>query len=495
LALFGRSKSGDADGNGKGDQPAFKRDPRKARRFFEHAQATADSRQYDYAIECYINGLKHEPDNLGRHEALYDVAKRRRAGGGKPAGITEKLKSGGKDIIDKMLHAEKLLAKDPTNEDLMIAVMEHAVAADRIESELNLAEVAYWVGSMALEWLAAAKKPRKSQLLKAADLFVAIKQFDKAIEASRMALQLDPENSALIQQLKDLEAENTMVRGGYGEGFRKSIKDEEKQTELEQQDQIAKTESAADNLILRRRAEYDEDPQDLDKVLKLVEALLAKPANETETEAIKLLKDAWETTGQYRFRVRVGDIQMRQIARFLRQLKVKLDADPGNAEIKQKYDEARKKRVIFELNEYTDRVKNYPTDMGLRFELGVRLLATGKIDEAISAFQQAKSDPKHRSAAHQYLGRCYLDRGWYEEALDTLTYGIENHPLHDDLLALDLHYLRMEAYEQLARRDHSVEHARAAQKDASHILQANINYKDIRERMESLRKLIDERAK
>jgi DNA repair protein RadC len=40
-----------------------------------------------------------------------------------------------------------------------------------------------------------------------------------------------------------------------------------------------------------------------------------------------------------------------------------------------KYEELRRKRLIFELQEYRERVKQYPTDMSLRFELGRRLLA------------------------------------------------------------------------------------------------------------------------
>ena len=50
------------------------RDERKARRFFEHAQAMAETRNYDYAIELYIRGLAHDPDAMDKHQALHEVA-------------------------------------------------------------------------------------------------------------------------------------------------------------------------------------------------------------------------------------------------------------------------------------------------------------------------------------------------------------------------------------------------------------------------------------
>ena len=83
MKLFGKGKSKTADKSTakKNGSKNFKRDQRKASRFFEHASATADSRNYDYAIELYVSGLKFDPDNLDKHEALYEVAKRRKVGG------------------------------------------------------------------------------------------------------------------------------------------------------------------------------------------------------------------------------------------------------------------------------------------------------------------------------------------------------------------------------------------------------------------------------
>lgn len=506
MAFFKRPSSGKAgDGNGTtasgGGAEAsgteeFKRDPRKAQRFFEHARTVADTGNHDYAIECWISGFRHDPDNIGQHEALYDVAKRRKVKGGKPASFAEKLKSGGKDPIDRMLQAEVLLAKNPTDVTLMTDFMKRCVEADEsVGQDINLGEVALWIGTIALEWNQQTKNDKKTYLT-LTELFAAVGQFDKAVEACRHALQQDPGNAVLMQQLKDLEAENSIKAGGYGKRFTEAVRGGmEEQRAREEEARVDKTESAVDRMIERRRTEWEEDPQDLDKMQKLVDALAEKQSNESEAEAIKLLNDAWESTGQYRFRVRKGDIQMRQIARYLRGLREKVKQSPDDADLKQKFAESVKKQVAFELNEYTDRCKNYPTDMSLRFELGRRLFAAGQIDDAISAFQQAKSDPKSRAAAHGYLGQCYILREWHEEAIDTLRLGIEAHPLADDKLGKELRYLLMDALEKGAVRTRSIEMAREAQKVGSQILQSELNYRDIRQRVEKIRALVDELSK
>ncbi len=165
-----------------------KPDPAKAYKWFERAKIVADSRQYEYAIECYVQGLRSDPDNMNQHEALREVAVRRRVNGGKPVSPLEKFKTGGKTPLDRMLHAEMIWAKEPFSVPLMLQVMEpHFVEADLAEPALNLAEVADWVGSMILDGGQRDKPLKKHDLLKVRDLFRTIHVYEKAIEACRLA--------------------------------------------------------------------------------------------------------------------------------------------------------------------------------------------------------------------------------------------------------------------------------------------------------------------
>ncbi len=494
LSFFKKDKSAAAGDQGGG----FKRDTRKANAFFKHAQATADSRQYDYSITCYVNGLRHEPDNMPRHEALREVAMRRKVSGLKPAGFGERLKSGGKTPLDKMLHAEQLWAKDPLNASLAISVMENAADAHKDEAELDLSELVDWLGGIVLEPGQNAKKLGKSQFVKVRDLLFAVGAFDRAAEACKRAIQLDPNDASLLHDLKNIEAEQTMQKSGMGGGegdFRKAIKDADKQRVLEQESGIAKTTSVIDDMITRRRAEYEESPEDAGKLARLIESLGQRGTNDADDEAIRVLGEQWEQTGQYRHKVRIGDIKMKRYNREVRELRQHLTENPDDESTRRIMVEMARKQLAFELEEYKERVKNYPTDKALRFELGRRLFATQQYDEAIAAFQEARDDPKRRAASLLYLGKCYIAKQWFDEAIDALRQGIAGHELTDDRIALDLRYDLMEALENQAKRTKNVESAKEAQKVASEILQASITYRDIRERLEKIKALAAELEK
>ena len=419
MALFGKKSGGDAK--------EFKRDLRKARRFFEHAETTADARNYDYSIECYVNGLRHDPDNIEKHEALLEVSKRRKVSGGKPAGFAEKMKSGGSSAIDKMLHQEKLWAMDMLNCKYMADMMKWAVEAneDDESGELHLDEVAYWVGEQLLEYNTQQKQDPKLYRM-ACDLFQEIGAYDKAVIACKHMLRI-AQTDALRMELKNLEAASYSMESSQSDDFRSNIKDADKQRELELEDASVRTESAIDELIAKRRSEYEEDPQDDDRKMKLIDTLLRKESMETESEAIGMLEQSWEESGQYRLKLRVGDIKIKQMNRKLREIRKALKANPKDAALLAKYKEVRKKQLVFELKEFDERVKNYPTDLAMKYELGRRQHQAGMFDEAIGTFQQAKQEPKHRAMSHYYLGDCYLRRDWLDEAIDTLKGGLEAH--------------------------------------------------------------------
>lgn len=492
LSRLTRGKSQE-DGTGA-DDGATRRDPRKAAAFFKHAETTADSRSYDYSIDCYINGLRHEPDTLQRHEELREVAKKRKVAGGKAPGIGAKLKSAGREPIGRMLHAERLWSLDPLNPVSAVKVMELAIAADAAHDDLHLGEVAYWVGEIALEMISAGRKPSKDLLMQVCDLYTQIPAFDKAVEACRAALALDSENAALLHRLKELETERTLQEGRYGSGekgdFRRNIRDAEHQQALEEEDAISKSASVIASTIQRRRAEYDEDPTDIERLNKLVIALLRAESESSENEAIGLLEGAWSRTDQYRYKMQIGDVRMRQARRELRAARQACEAKPDDAGAREALAALTERIARAELEEFLERSQNYPTDMRIRFELGRRHFALQQYDEAIAEFQKSIGDPKHKPASCEFLGRCYAMRGWIDLAIEVLGDGIEAHDLHDDRLGMALRYLRMDALEKAATQSRSADQAAEAQKMASQILQTNINYRDIQDRLTRIRQLV-----
>lgn len=148
-----------------------------------------------------------------------------------------------------------------------------------------------------------------------------------------------------------------------------------------------------------------------------------------------------------------------------------------------------RQKLAFELKEFGERVDHYPTDLGLKFELGKRQFLTKQFDDAISNFQQAKADPKNRAHSHYYLGKSYLLKGWSDEAIETLKDGIANYPHTDDALAKEMRYDLMLAMADSGQRNRDLALAREAEKLASELLRSDINFKDIRAQRDRLREL------
>ncbi|MCX5658492.1 MAG: hypothetical protein NTW19_02070 [Planctomycetota bacterium] len=482
------------------DAPKPKPDPKKAYAWFERGKTMADANQHDYAIECYINGLAIDPDNIIQHEALLEVAKRRKVSGGKPATMMEKIKGGGRDPIDRFLQAERLWAKEPLNKALMIAAMERAVEVDQVRDDLHMGEVANWIGELLLDQNQYDKAMTKADLVKLRDLFQAIMVYPKAIDACRRALSMDRLNPELNAALKNLEAEKTLHDGNFNQmgdkdknkgGFRDFVKDQSKQTELERQDRSStRTESDTDALIETRRTELEADPSDPIRLSKLATVLAEKETDETQEEAIKLYKQLFAKTEQHVYKSEAGRVRIKMLGRHARNARREADLKPNDAKAAQAYQDKYRALRQFELDEFTERVKAYPSDMDARFRMGELLYIFKKYEEAIAAFQTTRLAPKYRPQSCEYLGRCFLTQGWADEAIQALRDGIESYNRSDDKLGLDLRFRLMAALEASARKNRDLEMAREAVKWGSQVLQANINHRDIKARMEALRKLI-----
>lgn len=504
------SMSGSVSGDTGFGNGIFAQDPRKARRFFEHAEIAAQARNYDFAMDHYISGLRFDPDNLQRHQELRETALKRKSTGGKGPGLMG-IPKVGDTAVDKMLTAEKEWAMDPSSPKLLLNAIHAGMAAQAKADELapppaangappedsamgmtitglHLHEVIFWLAEQCLDVIYAGAKPDAKNYIALVEVFTKLGRTDKAIEACKRAVQLDPDNRDLILALRDLDAkqyseQHTSTKKG---GFRENLSNAKGQAEI--QADITSTGVGVDDLIAKRRAEWQADPDNLDLIQKLVDTLLKKEDLATEKEAIGLLIKAYEATQEYRYRTRAADIQMQQFNRVTADLKKRYQASK-KPEDKEVYAKVRAKQGKFELDHFIERAAQYPTDMKVRFELGKRQWKGQLFDDAIASFQGAKNDPKSRSESNYYLGLCYGQKGWLDEAVEALETAMDEHQFEDDRLGKEIRYELMLALARAAKGESNIEKAEKAQKIASSLLQIDINYRDIREKIEVIRTL------
>ncbi len=440
----------------------------KGKAFFDRADQVAETGNWDFAIEMYTEGLVREPDNLERgHHKLREVGLKRKAQGGKPAGMRDKMKhSTTKDPAQNLANAAYLLAKDPGSEMLMEQFLKAAW-------KLELPDVVRWIGDILIESQRQAKKPNKRLCVLTTDAMVAFEHFDMAIQSCSLAQKAAPNDATLDDRLGKLGAQYTLQKGKYGQkgDFAKGLKDSEKQKELLQQDSLVKTESFLKQQIDRARQEYQEDQTVPGKINSLVDALLKFEDEAYENEAIDVLKKAFADTKAYQFKMRIGEVRIRQLTRRRRILQERGDKD-GAIQVA-------REQLTFEVEEYTERAANYPTDLGLKYELGRRLFAVGKYDDAIGMLQQAQRDPRRHVTVMNYLGQAFMKKQWWQEAIDTFDKVLQGDISEERVK--DIRYNLGSCHEQMDALE-------KAEEQFSHIAQIDFNYKDVRNRLEAVRK-------
>jgi TolA-binding protein len=90
---------------------------------------------------------------------------------------------------------------------------------------------------------------------------------------------------------------------------------------------------------------------------------------------------------------------------------------------------------------------------------------------------------KRRLQAMMYLGRAFAKKGWHRQAADTYTKALESEPSEDR--AKELHYLLGNAMEAMGEDAGAME-------QYSHVAQMDFTFRDVRDRIEALRKKLDQ---
>jgi tetratricopeptide (TPR) repeat protein len=452
-------------------------DRKKAKVFFDYGDSAANTGNFDYAIEMYMNGLAIDPDSVEAHQNLWDIALKRKASGGKGVGFMEsmKLKRPTKDDKQNMLNSEKLLAMDPGNTDAMVGVLQNALRGGFYDTVM-------WMGPILQKANADSAKPDVNKFVILRDAYKGLKQWKLATDACHYAAMLRPDDMDLQNELKNLGAMDTMAAGNYGtaRSFRDSVKDAEGQTKRLIEDKDIRTMDQLSVLIHDAEEDWKADPQDPGKIMKFVDILVKTEQPDYENRAIDLLQGAYESTRQFRFRLNIGKIRMAQMNRMERSLRQAAQANPNDADAKQAWSQFIQEKTNEELKEYELWADNYPTDSSFRYQVGIRMYQLQRFDEAIPILQQVRTDPKLRVDATIVLGRAFLDAGYADEAVDTLAAVIGDYVNKGDRKSIDMTYWYGRALEQ--KND-----TPAAIKAYSQVTQWDFNYKDVQSRIKKLR--------
>lgn len=449
----------------------------KARTFFKHARAKFETSSYDYAIGLYLDGLKWDPNSVEGHKALRETALTRKVTGGKDLGMFDKLKykRSSKDETENLLNAARLLSYDPGSCDAMVMLLNAA-------AKLEYGETVLWVGPILAKASAERGKPDVRHFIALKDAYMQVGRWDLALEAIGEAVRMKPDDMDLTQEQKNIGAQHTMMAGNYtkGGGFQDSVRDKDKQQQLMEQDKDIRSSEGMGSVLAAVKAEYEANSNDAGILGKYVDALEKTEESKFEDVAIDLLNKWYVKTQSYRFKQRIGDIEIRRLTRQERAKRAALAKAPSDEHLKLDLREFVRDRNLFELNEYTERAEAYPTETKWKYAVGVRLFDLGRYDESIPVLQQVRNDPRFKVEAGMYLARAFYEAGFLEEADETLDQLISEYDVKGDDKAKAMYYWRGRVLEARTLNDQAI-------RLYSQVAQWDFAFRDVQVRIKALR--------
>jgi tetratricopeptide (TPR) repeat protein len=429
---------------------------------FERANQVVVTGNYDYGIHLLLDCCRIDPGNLIYRQALRRTEKakyRNNLRGSMFARLTTwptrarmKAALGARDYLKALEYGERILTKNPWD----VAVqMDMADAAE----VLGLLDLAIWNLEQARQ-----KQAFDVHLNRAlAHLYEKRGNFTQAIALWELIRKVKPSDTEAQHKIKDLAADDTIARGQYhavtGIGGEESAEeaqadDGQKPEKRESTDEAPAlgwwaqsgatppppTKDAPDSPaapappFLQDRLEREATPirarlkdEPTSPYLYLQLAAVYRRGNDLDKARAVLQEGLGSTGNAFELSTELADLDIEPFRRNLAITEEKHKAEPDNADLRRLRTRLRKEINARELDLHRQKADRYPTEMSHRYEVGVRLLRAGQIDEAIRELQASRADPRLRWQSLLYLGHGFKARNnWrlaernFEEALKDL---------------------------------------------------------------------------
>lgn len=411
--------------------PPSNEDLRIAARQFEYANRAAVGGDFDLAIQCLRTCCKLVPGNLSYRQALRKAQKNKYQNnlrGSLLAPLTTlfararlwRARHRG-DYRAVLEHGEAILSRGPWDKGAQLSMAE-AVAA------LDLPLMAIWVLQQARE-----KNGNDVQINRAlARLLEEQGHFLQAIQLWELVRKAAPQDAEAQNKARELSATETIARAKYEDVVTKeapgavAAKSPAAPAPPPEKLTPVKKRAVREEKALRER--LGATPSNPEHYLQLA-ALNCRNGHLGEARAI--LEQGLSATGQaFELTLALADLEIEPLRQSLAWAEEQLRAEPHEEKLENACGKLRAEINARELACYRQRVKHDSADNNHRFELGVRLLRAGQIEEAICELQAARSEARLQWKALMHLGHCFkARRNWplarrnFEEALKGMPEG------------------------------------------------------------------------
>ena len=403
--------------------------PEKARVLWLKAKSAAELKNHGYATSLIQTVLKESPGFLDGRKALRAIAisqqGNKKVGGSFLGSLTSTSFRGNssvkKDPLAAMEMAEKSLEGDPYNSSANHLLKEAALAAGYPE-----------IAVFCLETLLKANPKDTKVLHELGELYLANEKPDLALEVYNRIGQINPGDLAALKKAKDTAATATMKSGGWetAKSYRDLIKDKDEAALLEQKGRTFKDLATIESQLAELSAQYEQQPQSVDVVRRICQLMELKYEQTSNADDLagaiqwygycnQLLAGSDPAIAR-----KVTDLQLLQLDVSIKALQDWFaaggDAHPDAAQYREQLAGLVAQKAESRIAEARKRIDRNPTDLQLRFELGEELVNAGQFTEAIAELQRAKQNPNARLRAMTLLGRCFIEKGMLDLAVQQL---------------------------------------------------------------------------
>jgi tetratricopeptide (TPR) repeat protein len=428
---------------------------------YKRADEAFKKHSYDYARDLFRQILTFSPDHEKAHEALKVTLIRKFQEGGATSkfklmamkGSFEVQVKSTKDPVKRMEACLNYLNDDPTNGKVR-AILSEALLS---QGHAN--------GAAAESKMALQDDPSNVTALKTmVQAFSQTGRVKEAQAALNKVATLIKDDRELEKLQRDLAAQQTMDQG-FSESakdgnIRSAMKNLDKAEELEKMSKLVQTDQDFLDAVAKLEAELTETPTDA-RLPKKIGDLYFEKKKDYAGARDWYKKAALIAPNDSVLRDKVDDCDLK-----IWEVKV-VAAQKVNDP---KLNELRLGHLKARIASFERRVQDRPTDMMIRYELGLAYLAGSMNDKAIGEFQQSVKDPKRKSLSLFNLGKAFQRKKMYDMA-EKQYISAEADVLSQDY-KLDIMYHRAKLAAEAGKVPHAIELG-------NKIIEIDINYKDI----------------
>jgi tetratricopeptide (TPR) repeat protein len=449
---------------------------RDVRAIFQKGNDALIRENYDYAVDLLTQVLEKEPAFYEGRKALR-LAQVRKAGDS--GGFFKKAlsRAGSSPLVAKgqlalrrnpaeaLAIGEQILNSDPNSSAGHRLIAEAAMALDMPRTAVMSYDILF------------KNSPRDKNVgIPYANMLAEINEAKLAERILMEMARMMPNDPDLHQALKDLSARKTLSEGGYDAatgkegGYRDILKNPDEAKSLEQQNRVQKTEDQAQNLIAEYEVRLKTEPNNVRLLRNIAELYTQKKKFDLALQYYEKITATDAGASDASIASAIATTKARQFDYQIEQL------DATAPEYTERVAQINADKQAYRIAECQKRVERNPTDLAIRYEMGVLYFQAGRIGEAIQEFQKAKTNPNKKLAAMNFLAQCFAKRKMFDLAAKTFQEAIKEKQIFDDEKK-DLVYNLGTVLEAMEKKEEAIEQFKL-------IYEVDIGYKDVAEKVD-----------